>query len=43
MFLGRVEFELFMQNWKNITHPVTIFYGQCVAALTVLIVRRDER
>jgi hypothetical protein len=42
-FLGCIEFGLFVQNWKNITHPVTIFYGQCVAALTVPIVRRDER
>ena len=33
-----------MQNWKDITHPVTLFYRQCVAALTNSIVRdHDER
>jgi hypothetical protein len=39
-----IEFGLFVQNWKSITHPVTSFYAQCVAALTISIVRdRDER
>jgi hypothetical protein len=43
-FLGCIEFGLFVQNWKEITHPVTLFYRQCVAALTISIVRdRDER
>jgi hypothetical protein len=43
-FLGCIEFGLFLQNWKDITHPVTLFYRQCVAALTILIVRdHDER
>jgi hypothetical protein len=42
-FLGCVEFGLFVQNWRNISHKVTTFYAQCVAALTVSIVRRDER
>jgi hypothetical protein len=43
-FLGCIEFGLFVQNWKDITHPVTLFYRQCVAALTILIVRDyDER
>ena len=43
-FLGCIDFGLFVQNWKDITHPVTLFYRQCVAALTVTIVRdHDER
>ena len=43
-FLGCIEFGLFVQNWKDVTHPVTLFYRQCVAALTVSIVRgHDER
>jgi hypothetical protein len=43
-FLGCIEFGLFVQNWKDIAHPVTLFYRQCVAALTISIVRdHDER
>jgi hypothetical protein len=43
-FLSCVEFGLFVQNWKNITHKVTRFYAQCVAVLTISIMReRDER
>jgi hypothetical protein len=43
-FLGCIEFGLFVQNWKDIAHPVTLFYSQCVAALTISIVRdHDER
>ena len=42
-FLGCIEFGLFVQNWKSISHPVTTFYAQCVAAYTISIVRRDER
>ncbi|KAF8494072.1 hypothetical protein F5888DRAFT_1805646 [Russula emetica] len=43
-FLGCIEFGLFVQNLKDITHPVTLFYRQCVAALTISIVRdHDER
>jgi hypothetical protein len=43
-FLECIEFGLFVQNWKNISHPVTSFYAQCVAALTISIVRDyDER
>jgi len=43
-FLGCIEFGLFVQNWKDIAHPVSIFYRQCVAALTISIVRdHDER
>jgi hypothetical protein len=43
-FLECIEFGLFVQNWKSITHPVTSFYAQCVAALTISIVPdRDER
>jgi hypothetical protein len=43
-FLGCIEFGSFVQNWKEISHPVTLFYRQCVAALTISIVRdHDER
>jgi hypothetical protein len=42
-FLGCIEFGLFVQRWKSITHPVTTFYAQCVAAFTISLVRRDER
>jgi hypothetical protein len=43
-FLGCIEFGLFVQNLKDISHPVTLFYRQCVAALTISIVRdHDER
>ena len=43
-FLQRVEFGVFVLNWKNISDKVTSFYAQCVAALTISIVRdRDER
>jgi len=42
-FLGCIEFGLFVQNW-DIPHKVTCFYAQCVAALTISIVRdHDER
>jgi hypothetical protein len=42
-FLESIDFALFVQDWKNITHPITSFYSQCVGALTVSIVRdRDE-
>jgi hypothetical protein len=45
-FLECIEFGLFVQNWKNITDKVTTFYAQCVAALTISILRdriRDGR
>jgi hypothetical protein len=45
-FLGCLEFGIFVQNWKNIAHPVTRFYAQCVAAVTISSVplrRRDDR
>ena len=43
-FLGCIEFGLFVQNWKDIAHPVILFNSQCVAALTISIVRgHDER
>ena len=43
-FLGCIEFGLFVQNWKDISHPVAIFYRECVAALTISNVRgHDER
>ena len=34
-FLGCIEFGLFVKNWKSITHPVTLFYAECVAAITI--------
>ncbi|KAH9983040.1 hypothetical protein BJV74DRAFT_852189, partial [Russula compacta] len=43
-FLGCVEFALFVNGWRKITHPVTTFYAQCVAGCTIWAVReRDER
>jgi hypothetical protein len=42
-FLGCIEFGLFVQNWKSITHPVTRFYAQCVAAITISSVTLQER
>ena len=43
-FLGCIDFGLFVQNWKDVTHPATLFYRQCVAALTISTVRdHDER
>ena len=43
-FLQCIEFGLVAQNWKDITHPVTLFYRQCVAAITISIVQdHDER
>jgi Family of unknown function (DUF6535) len=43
IFLGCIEFGLFVQNWKSINHPVTSFFAQCVAAFTISIVKdRDE-
>jgi hypothetical protein len=42
-FLYCVEFGLLVQSWKNIAYNVTTFYAQCVTALTVSIVQRDER
>jgi hypothetical protein len=43
-FLECIEFGSFVQNWKDITHPVTLFYRQCVAALTISIVQdHDDR
>ena len=41
-FLGCIEFALFVQKWRNNTDKVT-YYAQCVAALTISFVRRDER
>src|SRR5579863_5285007 len=42
-FLGCTEFGLFVQSWKSITHPVTRFYAQCVAAATISSVPIQER
>jgi hypothetical protein len=41
-FLGCIEFGLFVQKWKDVTHPVTRFYRQCVAVLTISIVRDHD-
>ena len=41
-FLGCIEFGLFVQNWKEIVHPITLFYRQCVAVLTILKVRDHD-
>ena len=42
-FLGCIEFGLLVQNWENISDKATSFSAQCVAALTISIVQRDER
>ena len=43
-FLGCIEFGLFVKNWKSITHTVTLFYAECVAAVTISSVPdRDDR
>ena len=43
-FLECFEFGLFVQNWKSISDKVTTFAAQCVAALTISILRsRDKR
>ena len=43
-FLGCIEFGLFVKNWKSITHAVTLFYAECVAAVTISSVpERDDR
>ena len=41
-FLGCIEFGLFVQNWRCIAHPVTRFYGQCVAAVTLSSVQEHD-
>ena len=43
-FLGCIKFALFVKSWKSITHPVTFFYAECVAAITISSVKpRDGR
>ena len=43
-FLEYTEFGLFAKNWKSITHAVTLFYAECVAAVTISSVsERDDR
>ena len=43
-FLGCIEFGLFVINWKAITHAVTLFYAECVAAVTISSVpKHDDR
>ena len=43
-FLGCIEFALFVKNWKSITHSVTFFYAECVAAIAISSVKvRDRR
>jgi Family of unknown function (DUF6535) len=41
-FLGCIEFGLFVQGWRNIAHPVTRFYAECVAAVTISSVPVQE-
>jgi hypothetical protein len=41
-FLKCIEFGLFVKNWRNITHPVTSFYAECVAAVTISSVPVQE-
>ena len=44
MFLGCIEFGLFVINWKSITHAVTLFYAECVAAIAISsIPEHDDR
>ena len=45
-FSEYIDFTLFVfvKNWKSITHPVTLFYAECVAAVTISSVpERDDR
>ena len=42
-FLGCIEFGLLAQNWEKKFDKATSFSAQCVAALTMSIVPRDER
>jgi hypothetical protein len=42
-FLECIEFGLFVQNWKSISHPVTRFYAECVAAVTISSVTLKDR
>jgi hypothetical protein len=41
-FLGCIEFGLFVKHWRNIAHPVTRFYAECVAAVTISSVPAQE-
>ena len=41
-FLECIEFGLFVQHWRSIAHPVTRFYAQCVAAITISSVTVQE-
>jgi len=43
-FLGCIEFGLSVQSWKSIFHRVTVFYAECVVAITTSSIReRDDR
>ena len=43
-FSRSIQFGLFVQDWKNKSHGVTIFYAQYVVAITIASVReRDDR
>ena len=43
-FSRSIHFGLFVQGWKNISHPVTAFYAQYVVAITLASVQqRDDR
>jgi hypothetical protein len=41
-FLGCIEFGLFVQKWRSIIHPITRFYAQCVAAITLSSVQEHD-
>ena len=43
-FSRSIQFGLFVQDWKNKSHGVTVFYAQYVVAITIASVReRDDR
>ena len=43
-FSRSIHFGLFVQGWRNISHPVTAFYAQYVVAITLASVQqRDDR
>ena len=46
-FSGCIEFGLFVQSWKSrksIAHRVTVFYAECVVAVTLSSIKeRDDR
>ncbi|KAF8462183.1 hypothetical protein DFH94DRAFT_858154 [Russula ochroleuca] len=41
-FSRSIHFGLFVQDWKNISHPVTSFYAQYVVAVTLASVQQRD-